>query len=157
MNDIQTIRIGLISDTHGRLNDSVHDVFDGTDLIIHAGDVGSPEILNDLRRIAPLIAVRGNMDAGQWAKHLPSFELIEIGNHWVYVLHDLVHLDLEPSAAGIDAVISGHLHKPSLSKKNDVLFINPGSASLPRYHQPATVALFFIDPHSLDVQFIELI
>ena len=151
-----TIKIGLISDTHGSLNDSVKDVFNGTDLIIHAGDVGKPEILDKLGQIAPVVAVRGNMDAGQWAAHLPDYELVEIGNHRVYVLHNLDQFDIDPSGAGIDAVISGHIHKPSLINKNDVLFINPGSASQPRHHQHATVALFFIAQKSLNVKFIKL-
>ena len=149
-------KIGLISDTHGKLNSSVVDIFCGVDVIIHAGDIGKPTILQKLDEIAPVVAVRGNMDSGSWASDLPDFELFEISNRWIYVLHDLHHFDLDPTVLGIDAVVSGHIHKTSIENENGVLFINPGSATLPRYHQAATVGLLQLFPRFMQVQFVEL-
>ena len=148
--------VGVISDTHGRLPDDVLTAFKGVDLIIHAGDIDKPDVLDALGKIAPIVAVRGNMDRGPWAEALPRTEVVEIGQAILYVLHDPSALDLEPDAAGFNAVISGHTHQPALETKNGVLFLNPGSAVMPRFNTPACVALIHIHNNSLEPQFIEL-
>ncbi len=148
--------VGVISDTHGRLPHDVLTAFKGVDLIIHAGDIDTPVVLDALKKISPVVAVRGNMDRGPWADALPRAEVVEIGQAILYVLHDPSVLDLEPDAAGFNAVISGHTHRPALETKNGVLFLNPGSAVMPRFNTPACVALIRIHNNSLAPQFIEL-
>lgn len=148
--------IGVISDTHGRLPDDVFAAFRGVDLIIHAGDIDKPAILEALGRIAPVVAVRGNMDRGKWAGKLPETEVVELGHTILYILHDALKLDLEPDVAGFSAVISGHTHRPALETRNGVLFLNPGSAVMPRFNAPPCVALLRIRNNSLEPQFIEL-
>lgn len=152
----KTAFIGLISDTHGYLDSVVIEVFAGTDLIIHAGDIGIPEILQALSAVAPVKAVRGNMDHGPWSSTLPETEIVEAGEVLLYVLHDRQRLDLDPSAAGFGAVISGHSHRPLIEKRNGILYLNPGSASQPRFHHPATVALLTIADETADARIIEL-
>jgi uncharacterized protein len=136
MNDHPTKKtkalIGIISDTHGYLSTSAIQSLKGVDRIIHAGDIGNPEVLDTLNRIAPVDAVRGNMDGGKWAKKLPKTEIVEIGDILIYVLHDINDLDLDPSVAGIGAIINGHTHQPAVDRRNGVLYVNPGSASMPR-------------------------
>lgn len=124
--------IGIISDTHGHLSAKAVQSLEGVDRIVHAGDIGNQELLDTLEQIAPLTAVRGNMDGGNWAQGLLKTEIVEIGDVLIYVLHDIEDLDLDPTAAGIAAIISGHTHHPSVEHLNGVLYINPGSASLPR-------------------------
>ncbi len=148
--------IGVVSDTHGRLPGDVLTAFKGVDMIIHAGDIDRPAILETLGKIAPVAAVRGNMDRGPWADKLPLTEVVEIGRTILYVLHDPCTLDLEPDASGFSAVISGHTHRPALETKNGVLFLNPGSAVMPRFNTPPCVALIRIHNGSLEPQFIEL-
>ena len=148
--------IGVISDTHGFLPRKALNTFEGTDLIIHAGDIGKPEILEVLRSIAPVVAVRGNMDYGEWTHGLRQTEVVELGEVLVYVLHDLYRLDVEPSAAGFSAVISGHSHRPSVENVGGVLFLNPGSAGQPGYRRPASVALLHVRGSSLDTQVVDL-
>ena len=121
--------IGVISDTHGTLNDEVLEISKDAAHIIHAGDIGSPEIVSTLARVAPVTAVRGNTDNSAWSESLPYKEMIAFDGHSFYVLHDLQQLDLEPPSAGISAVISGHTHQPELRHDNGILYINPGSAS----------------------------
>jgi putative phosphoesterase len=136
--------IGIVSDTHGQLFAGVFNSIKNTDLIIHAGDIGGADILADLKKIAAVVAVRGNMDGGPWAKDLPAAKLIRVAGVWIYVLHNAYMLDIEPNSANIGVVISGHTHRPSIQKKNGVLFLNPGSASQPRYGGPASFALLDI-------------
>lgn len=150
------VRIGVISDTHGYLDARVIDTFAGTDLIIHAGDIGKPKILHALATIAPVKAVRGNTDRGPWADDLPSTALVALDLVTLYVLHDIQQLDLEPQAAGIRVVISGHTHRASLEEKNNVVFLNPGSAIEPRHNSPPTVAILTARGEALDARFIEL-
>jgi putative phosphoesterase len=150
------VRIGVISDTHGYLDARIIDAFGGTDLIIHAGDIGKPKILDALATVAPVRAVRGNTDRGPWADDLPSTALVAIDRVTLYVLHDIQQLDLEPKAAGIRVVISGHTHRASLEEKNNVVFLNPGSAVEPRHNSPPTVAILTARGETLDVRFIEL-
>ena len=148
--------VGVISDTHGLLQPAAIEVFKGTDLIIHAGDVGKPDILEDLQVIAPVEAVRGNMDVDNWARKLPETKLIEVGSVLLYVIHDVYKIDRKPAKAGISAIIHGHTHKSSsIEDHNGVLFINPGSATQPRFNSPASVALLHVNEKSLVTQFIE--
>ena len=132
--------IGLISDTHGLLRDEALAALRGSQLIIHAGDVGKPEILAALGQLAPVVAVRGNIDRGAWASELPATAIVQAGPATIYVLHDLQELDLDPAAAGIHIVVSGHSHQPGRSEKSGVLYINPGSAGPRRFKLPVTVA-----------------
>jgi uncharacterized protein len=150
------VRIGVISDTHGYLDARVIDAFAGSDLIIHAGDIGKPKILDALATIAPVKAVRGNTDRGPWADDLPSTALVALDLVTLYVLHDIQQLDIEPQAAGIRVVISGHTHRASLEEKNNVVFLNPGSAIEPRHNSPPTVAILTARGEVLNAQFVEL-
>ncbi len=128
----------------------------GCDLIIHAGDIGGPEILDRLREIASVVAVRGNADRGPWAKALPTAESVRVAAMDLYVLHDVSDLDLDPRAAGFHAVISGHSHQPRIEHRNGVLFLNPGSAGPRRFTLPVSVARLHIGNGKLDAQIIEL-
>ena len=148
--------VGIISDTHGRLPISVSEAFKGVDLIIHAGDIGEPDILDALDKIAPTIAVRGNMDFGQWARELPVEESIEINQTVVKVLHDVYRISAKSGKTAPDVVISGHTHRPLQEENRGILYINPGSAGYPKYGQPPTVALLQIKGQSLRVQFVDL-
>src|SRR5690349_15863326 len=120
--------IGLISDTHGLMREEALNALKGSELIIHAGDVGDPEILEQLRTTAPVTVVRGNIDKGAWASKLPATAVVEAGSVLIYVLHDIQQLDLDPAAAGFHIVVSGHSHKPSQTERSGVLYVNPGSA-----------------------------
>jgi putative phosphoesterase len=131
--------IGVISDTHGVLRAEAVAALRGSDLIIHAGDVGDPTILGELRKLAPVRAIRGNIDTQPWAKELPETDVVEIAGLLIYVLHDGKTLDLNPRAAGFAAVISGHSHKPSSEVRDGVLYFNPGSAGPRRFSLPITV------------------
>ena len=145
--------IGLISDTHGHLRSEAAEALKDVDLIIHAGDIGKPEVLAELGKIAPVHAVRGNMD-GHWAFELPQTEVVEVGEFLLYILHDLFHLDLDPVAAGFSAVISGHTHRANIENRKDVLYINPGSAA--SFKSPATVALLRIRGNLLQAEVVEI-
>ena len=145
--------VGVISDTHGHLRPEVAEAFTGVDLIIHAGDIGNHEVLETLRTIAPVHAVRGNMDGG-WAHGLPATEVVEIGEILIYVLHDVYFLNLDPVAAGFVAVINGHTHKAAVEKRNGVIFLNPGSAS--PFSSSGTVALLRIRGTSVEPEIVEL-
>jgi putative phosphoesterase len=144
---------GVISDTHGNLRPEVIKAFAEVDLIIHAGDIGKSEVLEDLQALAPVHAVRGNMDGG-WALGLPATEVVEIGEVLLYVLHDADQLDLDPAAAGFSVVINGHTHQPSIAWRNGVLFLNPGSAG--PFSSSGTVALLHIRGTSVDPQLVKL-
>ena len=132
--------LGLISDTHGLLRPEALRALQGSDLVIHAGDVGRPEILDRLRSIAPVVAVRGNIDRGPWASALPATAVAESAGVRIYVLHDIHDLDLDPAAAGFHVVVSGHSHQPASAERAGVLYINPGSAGPRRFRLPITVA-----------------
>ena len=134
------MRVGVISDTHGLLRPEAAAALRGVDLILHAGDVGSPEILDLLGRIAPVEAVRGNVDRGAWAMNLPATTVVTLGSVTAYLLHDLTTLDLDPAAAGFGLVIFGHSHKPEIRTKNEVVYLNPGSAGPRRFSLPITLA-----------------
>ena len=139
------ILIGVISDTHGLLRPEALASLRGSEHIIHAGDVGKPEILEQLGEIAPVTAVRGNIDKGTWARNLPETQVVELSGICVYVLHDLGTLDLKPQAAGFKVVISGHSHVPKQELRDGVLYFNPGSAGPRRFKLPITVGRIFIE------------
>jgi uncharacterized protein len=132
--------VGVISDTHGLLRPEALHVLRGSDLIIHAGDVGKPDVIERLGEIAPLHVVCGNIDKGSWAAALPLTELVDVGDHRFFVLHDIAQLDVDPVATGFAAVVFGHSHRPSIETRNGVLFLNPGSAGPRRFKLPITVA-----------------
>ena len=136
--------IGIISDTHGLLRWEAAAALAGVDHIIHAGDIGTPDILERLQRIAPVTAVRGNNDKGAWADPLPATAIVDICGQRLYVLHDIADLDVDPVADGIAAIIAGHSHKPSVLEKDGVLFLNPGSAGPRRFTLPVAVAKLFV-------------
>ena len=138
------MRIGIISDTHGMLRPEAQRALQGVHLIIHAGDVGAPEILTQLKLIAPVFAVRGNIDTQPWAQELPLTTIVETSGFNFYVLHNLRDLDLKPQAAGFDAVISGHTHQAEQRHDSGVLYLNPGSAGPRRFQLPITLALLDI-------------
>ena len=148
--------IGVISDTHGHLPQSVSIVFKNTDLIIHAGDVGDPQIIATLEKIAPTRAVRGNMDMGQWARELPRGETINVGRTKLYVIHEFYNLDIKADVDGYHVVIFGHTHQPQVEKQQGVLYVNPGSAVFPRYGYPPSAALLEINEDAVKARLIEL-
>jgi putative phosphoesterase len=148
--------VGVISDTHGLLRPEAIKALDGVSLIIHAGDVGGTSVLESLKNIAPLIAVRGNTDREGWAGRLPFTEAVEIGEVLLYVLHDLDRLDLDPAVSGFSAVISGHSHEPAIGYRNNVLFLNPGSAGPRRFTLPVSVALLNIKNKTLKPEIVRL-
>jgi putative phosphoesterase len=155
---MRTIRtIGLISDTHGLLRPRTLPALRGSDLIIHAGDVGDPKILEELRRLAPVVAVRGNIDTGAWSAGLQETAVAQAGAALIYVLHDIQALDLKPTAAGIAMVVSGHSHKPSQEEREGVLYVNPGSAGPRRFNLPVTVARVDLAQKPWRVEFVELL
>ena len=131
--------LGLISDTHGLLREEALRALRGSHLIIHAGDVGEPEIIEQLAQIAPVVAVRGNIDTGPWALALPETVVVDCGPIRIYVLHDVNALDLKPAVAGFHIILSGHSHKPAQSERDGVLYLNPGSAGPRRFSLPVTV------------------
>jgi len=148
--------IGVISDTHGHLPESVAGAFEGVDLIIHAGDIGEPDIIAALEETAPTIAVRGNMDFGRWVHQLSVKETIEVNQTRLIVLHDVYRLKLKPNHAAPNVVISGHTHRPLQEDDRGVLYLNPGSAGYPKFGQPPTVALLQIGENILQARIVEL-
>jgi putative phosphoesterase len=149
--------VGLISDTHGLLRDEALRALDGADLIIHAGDVGKPEILDALKALAPLVAVRGNIDTGAWASALPVTAVAQAGPAAIYVLHDVQQLDLDPATARFQVVVSGHSHQPARREQSGVLYLNPGGAGPRRFRLPVTVARLDLGRKPWQVKFIHLI
>ncbi len=148
--------IGILSDTHGMLHPAVERALEGCHHILHAGDVGNGKVLTRLKQIAPVMAVRGNMDYGSWSTGLPVQEMVEIQGIFFYILHDLYDLDVDPSAAGIHVVVSGHTHHPKIFKKNGVIFINPGSAGQRRFNYPLSVAIVSIENGAVIPRIVEI-
>ena len=148
--------IGVISDTHGRLPSGVPIAFKNVDFIIHAGDIGDETVLDKLSKIAPVVAVRGNMDYGRWTRQLSQTEIIEMGHIVLYVAHIANRLDPDPGCDGFKAVISGHTHRPDVYEKNGVTFINPGSATYPKFGNPGSAAIIHIKGNNLSVKLIHL-
>jgi len=152
-----SLRIGIISDTHGLLRPTALGALRGCDHLIHAGDIGSPDILAALRELAPLTAVRGNNDRADWARDLPDVARVMLDGTAILVLHDVNELQLDPAAQGIGAVISGHSHRPSVTHRGEVLFVNPGSAGPRRFSLPIAVAtLSLVDGEPPTATLIEL-
>ena len=148
--------VGVISDTHGLLRPEAVAALAGCDLIVHAGDVGSPAVLAGLRRVAPVVAVRGNVDIESWARDLPESEVARVGDASVYVLHDLARLDLDPAAAGFAAVVSGHSHVPAIEEQGGVLYLNPGSAGPRRFSLPVSLARIRVEGGTVTAELVTL-
>jgi putative phosphoesterase len=146
----------VISDTHGLLRPQAVAALRGSDMIIHAGDVGNPDIIKALAGIAPTYAVRGNIDTADWAARLPMTELVEVGERLLYVLHEVSQLDLDPADAGFAAVVYGHSHQPLIETRKGVLFLNPGSAGPRRFNLPIAVARIAVSGGSMRPEIVEL-
>jgi putative phosphoesterase len=150
------MQVGIISDTHGLLRSQAIKQLAGTDHIIHAGDIGGPEVVEELRRIAPTTAIRGNIDVAEWAKGYPDSELVVLGGRAFYVLHNLKEIKLDPAASGFDVVISGHSHRPKIDTKKGVLYVNPGSAGPRRFKLPVAVATVTLSEREILPRILEI-
>jgi len=150
------LRVGLISDTHGLLRPQAVDFLRGSDLIVHGGDICDGAILSSLAAIAPVIAVRGNNDHGAWAERLRESELFQIGDAFVYAIHDVAAIDIDPRAAGVQVVVSGHSHRPSVRRDDGVLYVNPGSAGPRRFKLPISVGELTVDGAAVSARTVEL-
>jgi len=151
-----TITVGVISDTHGLVRREAIEALQGCDMIVHAGDVGAPDVLEHLRAIAPTLAVRGNVDTGAWAESLPRTEVVSVGEIRLYVLHELAAIDLDPTVGEFSAVISGHSHQPKADLRDGILFLNPGSAGPRRFALPVTLAKLRVVGKNLSHELIDL-
>jgi hypothetical protein len=149
--------VGVISDTHGLLRPEAVEALKGSELIVHAGDIGGAGVIESLRAIAPVVAVRGNNDRGEWAEGFPEYDAVEVGRAWLYVLHDLKELDISPDASGFRVVVSGHSHKPLAEERRGVLYLNPGSAGPRRFKLPVTLARLTIDGDDARAEIINLL
>jgi len=150
------ILVGIISDTHGLIRPEAVAALKGADLIIHAGDVGTPDVLDALRKLAPTFVVRGNIDKADWAGALPATTDVEIGGLMFHVLHDIAELDVDPAAVGYAAVVYGHSHQPSIDLRAGVLFLNPGSAGPRRFKLPVSIARVSVSGQQLRPEIVEL-
>ena len=150
-------RIGLISDTHGLLRPEATAFLRGCDAIVHGGDIGHAQILQALATLAPVTAVRGNNDTGAWADHVRETERVKFGGLWLYAIHDLAQLDIDPVAAGVRVVVSGHSHKPLVEARDGVLYINPGSAGPRRFTLPITAGELIVDGCSVSARVVDLL
>jgi putative phosphoesterase len=150
------MRIGIISDTHGLLRPEAVELLRGSEHIIHAGDIGAPEIIPELEKIAPVTAIRGNVDTQAWARRFAETEVIELGGVFLYVTHDVNALDLNPKAAGFAVVVSGHSHQPKKEIKDGVLYFNPGSAGPRRFKLPISVGRLEIVGGKMSAEILEI-
>jgi uncharacterized protein len=148
--------VGIISDTHGLMRPEALTELHGSELIVHAGDVGRAEVLDDLRSIAPTFAVRGNIDTQSWSATLPDTQTVAIGQRRFFVLHQIGELRIDPAAAGFAAVVYGHSHKPSIEWRDGVLYLNPGSAGPRRFRLPVTIARVRVSEGKIDPEIVEL-
>ena len=149
-------RVGLISDTHSLLRPEAVAFLRGSDVIVHAGDIGDDTILRELNALAPVTAVRGNNDDGAWANAIADSQVLQVGGISIYVIHDLAELDLDPVASGFQVVVSGHSHKPAVQTRHGVLYVNPGSAGPRRFRLPVAVAELEIASGSVTANVVEL-
>ena len=149
-------RVGLISDTHGLLRPEAVAFLRGSDYIVHAGDIGDANVLRELNALAPVTAVRGNNDRGPWAEAIAETEVLQVNNVYIYVLHNVAELDLDPVAAGFQVVVSGHSHRPSVEERDGVLYVNPGSSGPRRFKLPIAVAELEVAGHSVRAKVVEL-
>jgi putative phosphoesterase len=150
------IRVGLISDTHGLLRPQAVAALQGSDFIVHGGDIGDAGILEALSAIAPLTVVRGNNDREPWADGIAETEFLKVGGVVIYAIHDLSQIDIDPAEAGVRVVISGHSHKPKIEERGGVLYVNPGSAGPRRFKLPIAVAELIVDGDSVSARIVEL-
>ena len=148
--------IGVISDTHGLMRSKALAALRGSDLVVHAGDIGSPHVIQALRQLGPVFAVRGNVDRDEWAERLPMTQVVEVEGVHIYVLHDLSAIDLDPVAAGFQVVVAGHSHRPSVTTEQGVLYLNPGSAGPRRLQLPVTVAKLSVEAGKFIAEIIVL-
>lgn len=151
-----TRKIGILSDTHGLLREEVRSRLQGCDTIMHAGDIGGLSVLEELRHIAEVVAVRGNVDTGAWARELPEMEYVDVEGTKICVIHDLSELALDPAAAGVNVVLYGHSHKPAAEWREDILYLNPGGAGPKRFHLPVSMAFLHIGSAGISQEIIEL-
>lgn len=149
-------RIGVISDTHGLIRPQAIQALQNVSMILHAGDIGNQEVLDTLSQIAPVFAVRGNNDKGDWAQALPDWEVVEVGNVSIYMLHNLNEIDISPSGAGFQVVVSWHSHQPSVTHQRGVLYVNPGSAGPRRFTLPVSLAHLQVVGETAQANIIEL-
>ncbi|HEU4713889.1 MAG TPA: metallophosphoesterase family protein [Pyrinomonadaceae bacterium] len=149
--------MGVISDTHGLLRPEALDALNDTDLILHAGDIGNQQVLDTLQQIAPVIAVRGNNDKGQWAESLAEWEVVEIDDISIYMLHNVNEIEISPAGAGFHVVVSGHSHKPSINEERGVLYVNPGSAGPRRFTLPVSLAHLHVRNGEVEASIVELL
>lgn len=149
-------RVGLISDTHGLLRPEAVTFLRGSDRIVHAGDIGGAHILTELNALAPVTVVRGNIDKGPWAGAIAHTEVLQVDDVFIYVIHDIAELDLDPVAAGFRVVVFGHSHQPSVRERDGVLYVNPGSSGPRRFKLPVTVAELEVDGRSVQAKLVEL-
>ena len=149
--------IGIISDTHGLVRPEALQALQGVEMILHAGDVGNKEVLDTLKQVAPVVAVRGNNDKGEWAQSLPDWEVVEVGDVSIYMLHDVKEIEISPAGGGFRVVVSGHSHKPSVTEQRGVLYVNPGSAGPRRFKLPVSVAHLHVDGEKVQAKIIELV
>ena len=150
-------RVGLISDTHGLLRPAAVEFLRGSDVIIHGGDIGRAAVLEELATLAPVRAVRGNNDTGPWAGAVPPTQVLQVGEVSIYVVHDLGELSLDPVAAGFQVVVSGHSHRPSVTERDGVLYVNPGSSGPRRFKLPITVGELMVVEKSVRARVVELV
>jgi len=148
--------IGVISDTHGLLRPEVIECLSKSNLIMHVGDIGKESVLKDLKKIAPVIAVKGNCDQEGWGKELPMTEMVEVGGKHIYIIHDIKQLDIDPEAVGLSLVIFGHSHKPSIERKQNIYYLNPGSCGPRRFKLPVSFAVIKIEGKEIQMEIIEL-
>jgi putative phosphoesterase len=148
--------IGIISDTHGLVRPQALEALKDVDMILHAGDIGSQDVLDTLNEIAPVVAVRGNNDKADWARSLPDWEVVEVGAVSIYMLHDVKAIDISPSGAGFQVVVSGHSHRPAVAEQRGVLYVNPGSAGPRRFTLPVSLAHLHVASEKVHAQIIEL-
>ena len=148
--------VGVISDTHGLVRPEAVDALHGSDVIVHCGDVGAPAVLDALRAIAPVHAVRGNNDRGSWASKLQSEVVIEVGSHRLYAIHDVHELDFEPTSKKMTVVLFGHSHRPLVEERGGVIYLNPGSAGPRRFHLPVAIAQLVLSARRCDVRIVDL-
>jgi uncharacterized protein len=151
------MRVGLISDTHGLLRPEALAFLAGADHIVHGGDIGGPDILERLAAIGPLTVVRGNNDTAPWARAIPETARVDLGNVALYAIHDLKELDIDPRAAGVCIVVSGHSHRPACTERDGVLYVNPGSAGRRRFNLPIAAAELLIDGDAVRARIVTLV
>ena len=150
------IRVGLISDTHGLLRPQAVAALQGSNFIVHGGDIGDAAVLDALRAIAPLTVVRGNNDREPWAARIPETDFLQVAGVLVYAIHDLSQIDIDPAAAGVRVVVSGHSHKPKVEERGGVLYVNPGSAGPRRFKLPIAVAELVVTGDAVTARIVEL-